>query len=61
VTALFDNGETQKIYKIPDRHLPHPNGLDTKTGPAFTQNSRSGDCFLRGDGEANAGIIAPSS
>lgn len=61
VTALFDNGETQKIYKIPVATFPNPNGLDTKTGTAFTQSSRSGDYFLRSAGEANAGLITPSS
>lgn len=61
VTALFDNGETQKIYKIPIATFPNPNGLDTRTGTAFTQSERSGDYFLRSAGEANAGTIAPSS
>ncbi len=61
VTALFDNGETQKIYKIPVATFPNPNGLDTKTGTAFTQSGDSGDFFLRSAGDANAGLIAPSS
>jgi len=61
VTALFDNGETQRIYKIPVATFPNPNGLDTKSGTAFTQSERSGDFFLRSAGEANAGTIAPSS
>ena len=61
VTALFDNGETQKIYKIPIATFPNPNGLDTRTGTAFTQSERSGDFFLRSAGEANAGTIAPSA
>jgi flagellar hook protein FlgE len=61
VTALFDNGQTQKIYKIPLATFPNPNGLDEKTGTAFTQSERSGDFFLRSAKEANAGSIAPSS
>jgi flagellar hook protein FlgE len=61
VTALFDNGETQKIYKIPVATFPNPNGLDTKTGTAFTQSERSGDFFLRSAKEANAGAIVPSA
>lgn len=61
VTALFDNGETQKIYKIPIATFPNPNGLDTRTGTSFTQSERSGDFFLRSAGEANAGTIAPSA
>ena len=61
VTALFDNGETQKIYKIPIATFPNPNGLDTRTGTSFTQSEKSGDFFLRSAGEANAGTIAPSA
>lgn len=61
VTALFDNGETQRIYKIPIATFPNPNGLDTRTGTTFTQSEKSGDFFLRSAGEANAGTIAPSA
>jgi flagellar hook protein FlgE len=61
VTALFDNGETQRIYKIPLATFPNPNGLDTKTGTLFTQSERSGEYFLRSAKEANAGTIIPSS
>ncbi len=61
VTALFDNGETQKIYKIPVATFPNPNGLDTRTGTAFTQSERSGDFFLRFAGDSNAGTIVPSA
>lgn len=61
VTALYDNGETLKIYKLPVATFPNPNGLDAKTGTVFTQSANSGDYYLRGAGEANAGKIAPSS
>jgi flagellar hook protein FlgE len=61
VTALYDNGETQKIYKIPVATFPNPNGLGSKSGTAFTQSGQSGDFFLRAAGEANAGTIAPSA
>ncbi|MFT5438268.1 MAG: flagellar hook protein FlgE [Alphaproteobacteria bacterium] len=61
VTALFDNGETQKIYKIPVATFPNPNGLATRTGTAFTQTERSGDFFLRFAGDSNAGTIVPSA
>lgn len=61
VTALFDNGETQKIYKVPVATFANPNGLDAQSGTVFSQSERSGDFFLRSAGEANAGTIAPSS
>lgn len=61
VTALYDNGETLMIYKIPLATFPAPNGLAAGTGTVFTQTQQSGDYFLRAAGEANAGTIAPSS
>ncbi len=61
ITALFDNGQTQKIYRIPIATFPNPNGLDGKTGTTFTQSERSGGFFLRSAKEANAGSVVPSS
>ncbi|MEX2455243.1 MAG: flagellar hook protein FlgE [Rhodospirillaceae bacterium] len=61
VTALYDNGETLKIYQIPLATFPNPNGLANGTGTVFTQTQESGNYFLRAPGEANAGTIAPSS
>lgn len=61
VTALYDNGETLRIYKIPVATFPAPNGLSAGSGTVFNQSEESGDYFLRAAGEANAGTIAPSS
>lgn len=61
VTALYDNGETLKIYKLPVATFPNPNGLEGQSGTVFTQSEESGNYFLRAAGEANAGTIAPSS
>ena len=61
ITALFDNGQTQKIYRLPIATFPNPNGLDSKTGTTFTQSERSGGFFLRSAKEANAGSVVPSS
>lgn len=61
VTALYDNGETLRIYKIPIATFPAPNGLSAGSGTVFNQSEESGDFFLRSAGEANAGTIAPSS
>ena len=61
VTALYDNGETLKIYKLPVATFPAPNGLSAQSGTVFQQSEDSGDYFLRSAGEANAGTIAPSS
>ena len=61
VTALYDNGETLQIYKIPVATFPAPNGLSAGSGTVFNQSEESGDYFLRSAGEANAGTIAPNS
>lgn len=61
VTALFDNGENLRIYKIPVATFPNPNGLDARSGTVFTQSENSGGFFLRNAGEANAGQIVPSA
>lgn len=61
VTALYDNGETLKIYKLPIATFANPNGLGAGTGTVFTQTQESGDYFLRAAGEANAGTIAASA
>lgn len=61
VTALYDNGETLRIYRLPIATFPNPNGLDGQSGTVFNQSEKSGDYFLRYAGEANAGSIAPSS
>ncbi len=61
VTALFDNGETRKIYKIPIATFPNPNGLDAKTGTIYGESDASGNHFLRNAGEGIAGKLVASS
>ena len=61
VTALFDNGQTLPVYKLPIATFPNPNGLDAKSGTVFTQSGNSGGFVLRDAGTANAGKIIPSS
>lgn len=61
VTALYDNGETLNIFRLPIATFPNPNGLAARTGTVFTQSRESGDFILRQAGEANAGTIVPSA
>jgi len=61
VSALYDNGQTAKIYKIPLATFPDPNGLDSQNGTAFSESERSGTFTLRAPGDNGAGKIAPSS
>ncbi|MBT5413836.1 MAG: flagellar hook protein FlgE [Rhodospirillaceae bacterium] len=61
VTAQFDNGVTQAIYKVPVATFPNNNGLDALSGNAYREAERSGALILRSAGIGGAGRLAPSS
>jgi flagellar hook protein FlgE len=47
VTALFDNGETRPIYKLPMATFVNVNGLESRTGNTWNATEASGDYTLR--------------
>ncbi len=47
VTALFDNGETRKVFKLPVATFVNVNGLEGRTGNTWTATESSGDYTLR--------------
>jgi len=47
VTALFDNGETRPIFKLPVATFVNVNGLESRTGNAWNATEQSGDFTLR--------------
>ncbi len=53
MTALFDNGETRPVFKIPIATFVNVNGLNARSGNVWNQTQASGDNTLR---EANNGI-----
>jgi flagellar hook protein FlgE len=53
MTALFDNGETRPIFKIPLATFVNVNGLNARSGNVWNQTQASGDNTLR---EANNGV-----
>ncbi|MFO0997594.1 MAG: flagellar hook-basal body complex protein [Alphaproteobacteria bacterium] len=61
VTARFDNGQQQKIFKIPVATFPNANGLGARNGNAFVESDRSGSFILQSAGAGGAAKIAPSS
>ena len=61
VTALYDNGETLPIYKVPLATFANPDGLEQRSGTLFTQTQGSGDYILRSPGEANAGQVVSTA
>lgn len=46
VHALFDNGETRKIYKLAVANFANPNALEEKSGNVWTQTDQSGGYVL---------------
>jgi flagellar hook protein FlgE len=61
VTALFENGVTQKIYKLPIAMFKNPNGLSAKTGNAYISTDSSGTFNLQEAGVGGSGQVAPST
>ncbi len=52
VTALFDNGETRPVFKLPIATFTNVNGLEGRSGNVWNSTEGSGDPTLR---EANNG------
>lgn len=61
VTALFDNGETRKLFQVPLVTFNNPNGLDPRTGNVFAETDTSGQAVVKVANTGGAGLIASSS
>ncbi len=61
VTALFDNGETRPVYKIPIATFVNVNALDNRTGNVWNATQASGDATLREADNGPAGQVVQSS
>ncbi len=57
VTATFENGIRQKIYKIPIAVFPNPNGLNARSGNSYGQSDTSGAFSLLEATRGSAGRI----
>lgn len=58
VVALFDNGETLPIYKVPLVTFANANGLTARTGNVYIASDSSGSPVLRSAKSGGAGAIA---
>jgi flagellar hook protein FlgE len=58
VVALFDNGETLPIYKVPLVTFANANGLTSRTGNVYIGSDVSGSPVLRSAKSGGAGAIA---
>lgn len=61
MTALFDNGETRPIFKIPLATFVNVNGLSARSGNVWNQTQASGDSTLREANNGSAGSIAQAA
>ena len=61
VVALFDNGETLPIYKIPLVTFANFNGLTAKTGNVYVSSDTSGVPVLRIAKSGSAGAVTSGS
>jgi flagellar hook protein FlgE len=57
VTALFDNGETRPVYKIPIATFTNVNALESRTGNVWNSTEASGDATLREADNGPAGQV----
>lgn len=61
VTALFDNGLTLTVFKLPVATFQNPDGLTRRQGNSFGISDLSGDFALQQAGFGGAGNVAPNS
>ena len=61
VVANFNNGDTQKLYKIPLAKFANPDGMLSKNGNIFVQTINSGEVNLKSPGQGGVGTLSPSS
>jgi flagellar hook protein FlgE len=58
ITASYNNGETQRLYKIPLASFTDPNHLQSVSGNAFLQTTGSGVVNLRQASDSGVGTIS---
>ena len=61
VSARFDNGETQKIFRVPVVTFPSAEGLEARNGNAYAESRASGAHIIQFANNGGAGKIAPAS
>ena len=61
VSALFTNGITRRVFKLPVATFTNPDGLNPETGGAYRMSDASGDFSLKEAGIGGAGIIESST
>src|SRR3546814_1564291 len=57
VVALFDNGQSRPVYRIPLARFASPENLAVHDGNAYQATNASGGMFLSASGENGAGSV----
>jgi len=58
VVALFDNGQSRPVYRIPLARFASPENLAVRDGNAYQMTNASGGMFLSASGENGAGTVS---
>ncbi len=61
VTALFDNGLSRSVFKLPLATFQNPDGLTRRQGNAYAVSDTSGAFILVEAGQGGGGTIAPAT
>jgi len=61
VSAQFDNGQSQKVYRIPIVAFQNANGLAAETGNVFRETVNSGNPLENWAGSGRSGLVSPNS
>jgi flagellar hook protein FlgE len=61
VTAVFENGVTRSIYKLPVATFSNTAGLKARTGNAYQETDLSGQFSLNEASVGGSGLVAPST
>ncbi|MDP6353028.1 MAG: flagellar hook protein FlgE [Alphaproteobacteria bacterium] len=61
VIATFNNGESQRLFKIPLATFADPSSLSSRTGNTYAETDGSGSFNLREAGSSGAGDFVPSA
>jgi flagellar hook protein FlgE len=61
VTALFDNGLTRRVYRLPLANFQNPDGLVRLQGNSYGLSNDSGTFALVDAGTGGSGTLAPST
>ncbi|MFN7398825.1 MAG: flagellar hook protein FlgE [Sandaracinobacter sp.] len=61
VSAVFDNGQSRQVFKLPVASFQNPDGLTRISGNGFLQSDASGNVGINPPGVLGAGVISPGS